>query len=820
MPDVLPSRRAGLWPRMSGAWLLGLALVLTLSIVTASQLFTDRIGRMLDGQAAELLAADLLIVSSEPLPDSWAGLAQEQGLRVARSVSLRTAIFLDDEPQLIELKAVSPGYPLRGRLETRNSLFAPAQPAASGPPPGALWVDGKLERLLGQSIELGEARLPVTRLLSFEPDRGGSLFNLAPRVMMALEDLPGTGLIVPGSRARYRLLVAGERGAVARYADILRPLLREGQQLQTLDSARPEMRRALERTRRFFALATLLTLVIAMTAIALTARHAAAREETTVAVLRSFGISSRRLIRYYLGQLLRLWLWAAPLGLLLGWAAQFPLQWLLGAWFGLRLPEGGPGAYGLALLVGALALVGFSLPPILRLLDTPPSRVLRDQASSHNRRSLGLQLFSLLALFAILWLMLDEALMAVLLLGAIVVAALLLPLLFRALIGLLRRVHGRGFWLPGYLYSRLLAPGRHALLVLSGFSLTLFALLLLTQVKDQLLEDWELQLPEDKPNYFLVNIAPDQVRGLEDWLDTRAIPASRAYPLVRTRLRAIGGVPVEQLRLEGNDAQRLINHVFNLSWSDTLPPDNAVVQGAWSAGEGLSVEQGMAEKLGIAPGDRLQFSVGSQVFEAPVTSIRSVLWENFQPNFYVLAPQRLLEDLPQTWLLSAFVDEDHRSLLKPLLQAFPGITLLDLSELMARIKGIIDRASLALQFFFAFALLAGLLVLLAALNTTRVEREREMALLRALGASGRQALRSQFGELLLMGVLAGLSAALLAQLSGWVVARQVFDLQPRLSAELWIIGLLAGVLLISLPGALFLRRSLGVSPMRLLRGGT
>ncbi len=807
-----------LLPRLRGAWLLGLALVIAVSIVTASQLFTDRIGRMLDRQAAELLAADLLVASSEPLPDSWRRLAAEQGLRTADTVSLRTAVFIDDEPQLVELKAVSAAYPLRGELRTRASLFADERPASGGPPAGELWIDSALSGLLGQPVEIGAASLPATRVLSFEPDRGGSLFNLAPRVMMALEDLDATRLIVPGSRARYRLLVAGERPAVERFRQIVEPLLREGQQLQTLDNARPEMRNALERTRRFFALATLLTLVIAMIAIALTAGHAASREETTVAVLRSFGISGRRLVRHYLAQLGKLWLWATPVGLLLGWAAQYPLQWLLGAWFGLRLPEAGAAPYGLAALIGALALLGFSLPPILRLLDTPPSRVLRDLPMAPSRRARLLRGISLAALFAILWLMLGQAALAALLLAAILAIALLLPLLLRFLIRLLQGRRRSGFWLVGYLYSRLLTPGRHALLVMSGFSLTLMALLLLTQVKDQLLADWELQLPEDKPNYFLVNIPPDRVQALEQYLAERSIPASKAYPLVRTRLRAIGGVPVDRLRLDSDRARRLVNHVFNLSWSRELPPDNAIVAGAWSPDDGLSVEQGMAEELGIALGDRLQFSVGSEVFEATVNSIRSVLWENFQPNFYVLAPRAQLEPLPQTWLMSAYVDAQHRDALKPLLQRFPGVTLLDLSELMDRIKGIIARASLSLQFFFAFALLAGLLVLLSALANTRGDREREMALLRALGASSVQLRQSQLGELLLMGVLVGLFAALLAQAIGWAVAGFWFDLTPSLSPGLWLIGLLSGLLLIGLPGWLFLRRSLGVSPMAVLRG--
>ena len=797
--------------------MLGLALVISVSIVTAGQWFGERIGRMLDRQATELLAADLRIASPEPLPDSWRRLAREQGLRTARTVSLRSAIFIGDDPQLIELKAVSPEYPLRGRLETREHPSGPTRRQDTGPAPGELWIDPGLDGLLGQSIELGEARLPATRILSFEPDRGGSLFNLAPRVMMALDDLPSTGLLLPGSRVTHRLLVAGEPAAVTRYAQIIGPLLREDQKLQDLAHARPEMRRALERSRRFFGLASLLTLVIAMVAIAIGAGHAAAQEETTVAVLRSFGISGRRLLGHYLLQLFKLWAWATPLGLLLGWLAQFPLHWLLGAWFGQRLPEAGGSALWLGAVVGALALAGFSLPPILRLLATPPLRVLRDRSLRRDGRARLLQAISLASLFAILWLLLGEALLALQLLGLILLIGLFLPLLLRLLLRLLEGRRRSGFWLAGYLYSRLLAPRRHALLVMSGFSLTLSSLLLLTQVKDQLLADWERQLPADRPNFFLVNIPADGVAQLEADLAGRGLAASRAYPIVNARLLAIDGVPVSQLQLPGERPRHLLDHVFRLSWSDELPPDNRIEAGRWQGGRGLSVEREMARELGIAVGDRLQFSVGSRSFEAVVSSLRSVQWDNFQPNFFVLAPRQAIQALPQTWLMSVHVDPHQRRSLKALLQRFPGVVLLDVSALMTRVKAIIDRASRSLRFFLGFALFAGLLVLLSALQAAREDRQREMALLRALGASGTQALRSQTAELLLMGLLVGLFASLLAQLLGWWVAIQWFELQPRLSPALWATGIAAGLLLIPLPGLWFLRRGLSVSPMRLLR---
>jgi putative ABC transport system permease protein len=809
-------------PRIQAWWLLWLSTVITISIVAASQIFTQRISLLLDHQAGELMAADMLIISPEPLPKRFGQQARDLGLETAITVTLRTAIFIDDEPQLVALKAVSDDYPLRGTLERKTELLGQAQRIDHGPGAGELWIDSKIAAQMNRNIELGKLTLPASWILSFEPDRGGSLFNLAPRILMHLEDLPSTGLLIPGSRARYRLLVAGDPLALQQYETLIRPLLNETQQLQTLETARPEMRNALERTRKFFALSIVLTLVIAMIAIAIAARYSATRESTKVAVMRTFGISSKRLIGYYLNQILKIWLWSLPVGLTIGYLAQFPLQWALDFWFNSKLPSTDLWPYLLASLIGLVSLLGFSLPHIMNVLDTPPMQVFRQTVTRASRhKSLVLAFSSLLTLFLVLLLIVSELKLAALLFALILVIAIVIPVILKLILKFLQLFNTHGFWLHHYLLSRLLSGQRNALFVMSGFSLTLLSVLIISQVKDQIIDEWEMQLPQDKPNYFLANIATGDVSALTEFLQQQQVPSSDAYALIRARLVAINGQNVKQVEFSNERARGLINHTFNISFSDRLPADNEIVEGKWLSDmenpEGFSVEEGMAESLGLKLGDRLRFNVGGDEFEQTVSSIRSVVWENFQPNFFILGTPQLLKTKPQTWLLSAYISPQRQAILKPIVQRFPSVTLLDISEIMQRVRSIIDRASVALQFFFVFALGSGVIVLLSALKTSSHTRELEIALLQALGASGPQKLKSQVFEFIFMGGLVGAFSAFFATLTGWIVGHWFFDLPLIFSPGLWIISIVAATVVLTLVGVLFLYHSFSISPMRLLR---
>jgi len=810
-------------PAIQSRWLMLVATVITIAIVTSSQLITQRISLLLDRQASELLAADLVVVSSSPIAEEYQQQAIIAGLSVASTVSMRTAIFIDDEPQLVELKAVTETYPLRGKLEKARGLIADKQVVDEIPQPGEVWIDSKLNNLLGDSMILGNQSFNSNWLLTFEPDRGGSLFNLAPRVLMNMQDLGSTGLVLPGSRVRYRTLFSGTEAAIAEFRSWLKDQLIEGERIQDLENARPEMRNALEHMRRFFALSIILTLVIAMVAIAIAARYTAIREAPKVAMLRAFGISQSRLSGFYLKQIGKLWIVATVLGISLGWLTQYPLQWALDGWFGRVLPQ----VFSLqplliAALIGLISLAGFCMPYLLSVTGTPPMQVFRPV--NDRRFLLRNLLFSaaaIITIFLVLVLLMNNSTLAVVTLGIVLLVSLMLPIIFTLVIRVLLYSGNRRFWLKSYLLSRLRSSSRGAILVMSGFTLALLAILIIAVVKDELLADWQSELPDNIPNYFLINLATEDIPEIKEMLESRAVPSSSPYPLVRTRLSAINQVPVKSITFTDPRAANIINHTFNVSYTEVLPDDNEVIAGEWLFGpnavDQFSVEQGMAERLNLNLGDLITLTVAGETIEAPVTSIRSVVWENFKPNFFLIANRQLIENKPQTWLLSALIEGEHRQTLKQLLQAFPSITLLDISIFMSRVRAIVDRASIALKFFFLFALVSSFIVLLAAIQTGKAERQRESSLLRALSARSSQLYRVHVFEFTLMGLLIGCFAALFANLAGWLVSVQFFHIDYHFSLSTWLYSLVSATLVLTIAGTLVSRRVYNISPMKILR---
>ncbi|MDH3219276.1 MAG: hypothetical protein OEO19_07045 [Gammaproteobacteria bacterium] len=804
-------------------WLMFVATVITVGIVTSSQLITDRIGLLLDRQASELLAADMVVLSSAEFADEYRATAEQFGLQVSRSASLRSAIFIDDDPVLVELKAVDGAYPLRGRLERSREVTGDRAATTEIPARGEVWVDTKLAQLVGERITLGEKDFDTSWLVTYEPDRGGAIFNLAPRVLMNLDDLAATALVVPGSRVSYRMMFAGEPADITRFKNWLTINVKPGEEIQDLENARPEMRQALERTRKFFALAIVLTLVIAMSAIAITARYTAQQEAPKVAMLRAFGISQGNLFRYYLRQLGTLWITATVTGILVGWMTQFPLQWALDGWFGKALPQVNSfRPYLTAGLVGLLALTGFSLPYLVNATATPPMQVLRTVVSRRSwLRGLLISGSAIVAVFAVLVLLMQSSLLAVATLALVLACAFILPLILGLMVKLLLYSSRRRFWLRQYLLSRLRASSRGAIYIMSGFSLVLIAILLIAVVKDELLGSWQEQLPADIPNYFMINIRSDDIEAVGAFMREHRIEASMPFALARARLSQINSVDVDQIDFPHPRADFLVKHTFNMTHSTQLPDQNKIIAGSWIDADNpraqLSVEQGMAEKLGLELGDELTMTVGSKTLHAPVTSIRSVVWENFKPNFYLIANPELLADLPQTGLLSALIRDRNKADLKQLLKRFPSITLLDITELMARIRGIVDKASVALQFFFVFALASALIVLLAAIQTGRQEREIESSLLRALSAHTSQLYRVHVLEFTLMGALIGFFSAAFATAAGWAISVYFFNIDFHFSPAVWAYSLLSATLVLTIAGTLVSRRVYNVSPMRILR---
>ncbi|MBK9326871.1 MAG: FtsX-like permease family protein [Hydrogenophilales bacterium] len=810
-----------------------LAVALAVASLTAVAFFADRVERALGQEANTLLAADLALVSDHPVGTALEAEARRRGLAVAHTTTFLSMALAGDGNLLAGIKAVSPGYPLRGALRTAPALFAADAPARGLPAPGQAWVDERLATGLGvrigDPVEVGEARFTVAAILTFEGERGGNFMALAPRLLLNQADLPGTGLVQAGSRITYRLLVAGEGEAVAGFQAWAKERLERGQQLEDVRGARPELRQILDRAQRYLGLAAVLTVVLAAAAAHMALRRYTRRHFDQFALLRCFGASRRRLLGLYFQQLASLGLLAGLLGGFLGWLAQRFVVFLLGDALRLGLPPASPRPLLLAVVAGCALVLAFSLPPLLRLARVPALRVLRRDLGPPGGGSLlahgaGLALVGGLLFWQAgdgrlgLWVI--AGVLATTLAAVLVVQGLLRPLPFLA-----RRLPASRHPLvlgPRLALTGLRRRGWETTLQAIALSLGLFALLLLTLVRDDLLESWRSQVPAGAPNRFVINIQPDQVAAVRAFLTDQGVRDVVLYPMARARLVAIAGRPVSPDDYEEDRARRLAEREFNLSAMAEPPPDNRIVAGRWWArGEtqGFSVEAGIADTLGIRLGDVLDFDAGGLPLSGRVTSLRQVDWDSFRVNFFVVAPAGVLDALPRSHITSFYLPPARVGVLSGLVAAFPNVTVIDVEQVMAELRGLMDRVSGAVRTIFLFSLGTGLLVMLAALYARRDERAREIGIWRTLGAS-RATLRAALAaEFAVLGLLAGAVAAGAASLLAWVLATRVFDLPHAPDPWIWLAGLGGGLLLVLATGLAATRGLLNQPPLAAIRAG-
>jgi putative ABC transport system permease protein len=788
--------------------LLSLALVLAVASVTSVGFFTDRVNLALQQQANELLAADLVIESSDPLPPTFTEQAGLRRLAIARSLSFPSVLMKDGAPQLVQVKAVDDAYPLRGELLVRDGPDTPAKPADGAPRQGTLWVEPRLNILLdshpGDLLSLGDSQLRLRRLIALEPDRGGNLFQLAPRILLNLADIPGTGLVTPASRVKHRFMVAGASEAVQGFKEWSESRLPMNARILTVDDARPELRTALERGGRFLALAALVAVIVTGAAVALSSRRLVERQADAMAVMRCLGASSRLLRDTLLLRLTLLVLITGVLGAALGFLAQEALSGLVGQWIARELPSPSPRPLLTGLATGALTLFGFALPALLRLPSVPPLRVLRRDLGPLPASHWVTALSAFASLAALLWWQAGDARLAGAVLGGVCALLAVLGLLGMTLVKTAGALQRR---FTGIRRFGLAALSRHpatTLLQVCGFGLGIMAMLLLAVVRVDLLSAWERSLPPDAANRFLINILPEQVAELEGFLASHGVAGSGLHPMIRARLLRINDRAVDPESYRNPRAQRLSAREFNLSWGDTPQADNRIVAGRWwGANESspqFSLEKGIADTLGIGLGDSLTYWIAGREVTAPVSNLRSVQWDSFNVNFFVMGTPGLLRDEPATWVTSFHLPAEREAVAVELVKRFPNVTVLDVSALLQQVRSVMDRGSAAVEYVFLFTLAAGLLVLYAGIQAGAEWRRRESAILRTLGARRWQLLGAAAVEFAVLGLLAGLLASAGAAVTGWVLAERVFELDYGFAPWLWISGVGGSVLGIGLAG--------------------
>jgi len=774
--------------------LLILAIALAVAALTSVGFFADRLQGGLARDARQLLGGDAVIASDKPTPEAFVEQARALGLDSVTTLSFPTMARADETQggasRLVALKSVEAGYPLRGRLQTTDDRQQPGSPTGDIPAQGEAWVDAalleSLDVQLGDAVLLGDARLRIARLITLEPDRGAGFLTFAPRVMVNTLDLPATGLVQPASRITWRFAVAGEARAAQRFTDWAKAMAEQpdvrGLRVESLESGSPEMRQTLERAEKFLSLVALLAALLAAVAVALAARSFAHEHLDAAALLRVLGQSQRAITLAYVTEFAAVGLCASALGVLLGLALHHVFVLLLASLVqaGLPAPRLWPAGFGLG--VGLTLLCAFGLPPVLQLARVPPLRVMRRDMGALKPTSLAVLGVGAVGFAALLLAASRDVQLGAIAVGGFAGAALLFAVLAWVAVRLLRAsVHEATA--PRWLVlatRQIAARPTYAVVQVSSLAVGLLALVLLVLLRTDLIDSWQRATPQDAPNRFVINIMPDQTQDFEDTLAQAGVAQYDWYPMFRGRLVAINGREVQLSDWSEERARRLVDREFNLSNAAQVPEHNPLTAGQWTAGDAdtLSVEEGIAETLGLKMGDMLRFDMGGFTHEARITSLRKVDWGSMRANFFVMYPvEDISEHLPSvavTWL-AAYRAPEHTGFDNALMRRFPNITNVDLSATLAQIQSVLAQVTRAVEFLFAFTLAAGLVVLFAAITATREERAREFAIMRAVGARAALLRQVQRAELAGVGLLAGFLASCVAMLVGWLLARHVFD---------------------------------------------
>jgi putative ABC transport system permease protein len=776
-----------------------LALSLAVACVLALGNISDRMDKGLSQQSREFMAGDRMLRTARAVPEEWLNKARELGLKVGEQLSFATMTFAGDTPQLASVKAVDDVYPMYGELET--------DPPGLKPQAGSVLLAPRLMALLnlkaGDSIDVGDATLRIAGVVVQEPDSGFNPFQMAPRLMMNVADVAKTGAVQPGSRVSWRYKFGGTPQQIYAYEKWLLPQLKPDQRWIGFEQDEGALGKSLERSQQFLLLSALLTLLLAVAAVAVAMGHYCRSRYDLVAVLKTLGAGRAQLRKLILGQWAMLLLLSLVTGGAMGLLFEKILMVLLKPVLPVALPPASLWPWLWA--VGAMGVISLlvGMRPWRLLLATQPLRVLRrDAVANVWPLKFYIPAITVIVVGLLAWLMGGSMLLWSVLAGAVVLAVLC-GIVGWLLLNVLKRITLQSLALR-LAVSRLLRQPWSTLSQLAAFSLSFMLLAMLLVLRGDLLDRWQQQLPPESPNYFLINIAPEQVGPVKEFLADHQVIPSTFYPIVRARLTEINSQTTD-----GNKDEAL-NRELNLTWQSQPLEHNSVTAGSWPPKVGeVSMEDGLAKRLNIGVGDSVTFTGDTQAFSAKVTSLRKVDWESLRPNFYFIFPTGALDGQPQSWLTS-FRWDDGNALLTQLNREFPTISLLDIGAILKQVGQVLEQVSRALEVMVVLVTVCGVLLLLAQVQVGMRQRHQELVVWRTLGA-GKSLLRTTlWAEFALLGLVSGLVAAIGAETALAVLQTKVFDFPWEPDWRLWVTLPLCGGILLSLCG--------GWLGLRLLKG--
>lgn len=810
--------------------LLFVSLIVAVATVTSISLFVDRLQQALIQESANFLAADRQITSSRQIPANFAEQAKSLGLETAQTMVFSSMVFSGDRNQLVSVKAVEPSYPLRGELIVTDTPFQGGYPTKDIPLIGEIWLDSRLFPALGvqlgDRVEVGLANLKVAKVLVAEPDKGGSFFDLGPRVLMNLADVPATDVVQPGSRLSYRLLLGGDAGILS---DLRASLdLEPNYRWISISESSPRIGSALERAESFLLLGGLLAVLLAGVAVSLSAHRYATRHFDHVAILKTLGATPNQIFWGYLAILLLIGAFAITFGLVVGSILHLIVIELLASLIPIELPLPGARPFFLGAATGLICALSFAVPSFLHLRNVSPMRVIR--------RDLGMPTVSRLvsygaafagSVFLMIWytksLFLTAWTLTGLLSVTMVFGSLALLLLKSGRVVGMQARSGLKLALSGLQRRR-----KENTVQILVFGLAIMLLLILLLLRTALITEWRSQVPENAANHFVMNISSEEVEDVQNLINSNVPMGDTLYPMIRGRLSAVDDLPAKQwqekFRRHEYEGGPNITSERNLTWAAVQPENNKVLIGDWWDPETnehqVSIEQGYAESFNLRVGTKLTFNIGGKIVSAQVSSIRSLEWESMSPNFYIIFSPTVLKDFPSTYMTSFFLEKGQKMFLNTLLSEYPTITVIEIDALIEQVQKIVDQVSQAVELVLSLVLVSGCLVLIASIQSSRDSRISEHALVRALGGTRKLIGSSLLAEFAILGFFSGLVASTGAEVTVALLQSQIFEMGAEIHWWIWPTGPLVGAVIISMVGMLGSRELINSPPMSVLRGGS
>ncbi|MFV5583007.1 FtsX-like permease family protein [Acinetobacter oleivorans] len=808
-PLLLQSFRTG------GLYLLIIALSLAISATTALKFSNDQVKNAVSLQASQMLGADLVLSNNEPIEQPWKQRAEQLGLKQTNVTLFSSMAHTQDQFVMVNVKAIEPAFPLRGQLEIASKTQAIQS--------GEVWLSQRAADLLkvkrGDIVSIADGTFRFSGVIVRDSNQELGFSGFSPTVIIHQADIAKTHAIQTGSRIDYRLLMSGQPEQVQAFSKQFKqqhqpskePDETAGLRLRDASESNSRLLRPLENLDTFLQLANILTILLCGIAIALTSQRYVQQNQDHIALLRCLGASKFQILWAYIGLLCIVSaisiVMGSLLGLVMGYGLlQLMLQLIPQLELSFSLIPLLLGPLPIAIFTSVIVLLGFILPSIWELLNTPPIRVIREEAKS--RKSLFFMFFAGISSLIVFSLVLSENLMlSIMVLAAIIVLCILLYTVVWLVLRSLKKMKNR---LSFYIRS----PSQSALQI-TALALGLSLITVLSVLRTDLLQRWQQQLPEGTPNQFVYGLPPFDLKPFEQQLKEHGWQSTPLYPNIRGRLVAKNDVPFSEEAIKQNNSLR---RELNLTQSNQLPNDNAITKGQdqFNGMGQVSVESKTAESLGIQIGDKLTFSLPEGTLQAKVVNFRSVEWESFSPNFFFIFSPKTLDENAGSYLGSFYVPKQDQPKMINIIQQFSNTVFIDVDRILDEVKRLMNVLVKIVTVLAALVGFSGVLVLIACLNLLMDERRREVALLRSFGLSKNKMKQMLSFEIGFLGLLAGIVACCFAEVIS-AIASYKMNMAIQWHFEIWLILPLGMMLICALIGRYRLGYLCNLPPLQSLR---